>query len=166
MSRTKASEVVHRWRLFWCLLTGQLRTRWETLCCAFRNFQWKRAKFKKYSGAKSPNYAGWELLFKWNFEVFLLDMKLLSFKRKIMCCRLSARLLYILLFLCAQLNQRLCVFFNHFAPLLFSKMQFSLYKYRIVKLSGDRPKTYLATGLYNWYTFYWKYCKFVWKDKM
>jgi len=91
----------------------------ETLCCAFRNFQWKRAKFKKYSGAKSPNYAGWELLFKWNFEAFLLDMKLLSFKRKIMCCRLSARLLiHITVLVCSTESKIVCLF-QSFCPTAF-----------------------------------------------
>merc|ERR1712079_838573 len=75
-------------------------------------------------------------------KCFYNDMKLLSFKRKIMCCRLSARLLiHITVLVCSTESKIVCLF-QSFCPTAF--FQNAIF---IVKISGDRPKTYLATGL-------------------
>lgn len=149
MSRTKASEVVHRWRFFGASWLGNFGPGGKPCVVLLGIFNGKELNSKSTPALKAQIMLDGNSSLSEILKCFYSTWNCCPLREKSCAADSLPDFLYILLFLCAQLNQRLCVFFNHFAPLLFFKMQFSLYKYRIVKLSGDRPKTYLATGLYN-----------------
>lgn len=149
MSRTKASEVVHRWRIFGASWLGNFGPGGKPCVVLLGIFNGKELNSKSTPALKAQIMLDGNSSLSEILKCFYSTWNCCPLREK-SCAADSLPDFYTYYCSCVLNWIKDCVSFSIILPhCFFLKMQFSLYKYRMVKLSGDRPKTYLATGLYN-----------------